>query len=330
MITQRDRVAVGIFVVATVGLLATFLFVLWGVKASQRYKYYYVYTDTSVAGLTPSSAVKYLGVDKGRVDKMELDQSSPPKVRITLALAEDTPVKDDTTAQLTPQGITGIQFIELIRGKSIKELPPESEIRFVQSKFTDIVTKIDALSGAINMFVGENKDKIAKAIDNTNELLETSARSVATVTSRVEVVVDENRVAIKDLLEHARAAVDDTSRILAEVRDKRMIDDLQGTLGDARKAIQELDATVKDIHGQLGANRVGDAIADVRSTAQSANLLLTRASGRVDDDLAETGRLLDELRQTVASIKQLAREVSTRPSLLVRDLEQERRSVRDK
>ncbi|MEZ0230998.1 MAG: MlaD family protein [Planctomycetota bacterium] len=330
MITQRDRVVVGLFVLATAGILITFLAILWGVRASQRYKRYYVSTETSVAGLTPSSSVKYLGVDAGRVEKMEFDSSIPPKVRITLAVFENAPIMSDTMAQLTPQGITGIQFIELIRGKSDKELAPESEIKFIQSKFTDIVAKVDDLSGAINIFFGENKNKISTTIDNANTFLETSTKSVASLSSRIEVMLDENRVALRELIARARVAVDDTSRIVADVHDKRLVDDASATIADARKAIQELEATVKDVRGQLGPNRIGDAIADVRSTAQSANTLLTRASGRVEDDLAETGRLIEELRRTVASVKQLAREVSTRPSLLVRDLEQDRREVRDK
>lgn len=330
MITQRDRIAVGIFVVATVGILATFIMVLWGLKASQHYKRYYINTDTSVSGLTPSAAVKYLGVDAGRVEKMDFDNSIPPKVRITLAVFDNAPVMSDTVAQLTAQGITGIQFIELIRGTSDKPLEPESEIKFIQSKLTDIVAKVDRLSGAVDVFFGENKDKLAHTIENANVFLETSTRSVATLTSRVEVMLDENRVALRELIARARVTVDDTSRIVADVHDKRLIEDVSATLVEARKAITELDGAVKDIRGQLGPNKIGDAIADVRSTAQTANELLTRASGRVEDDLAETGRLLEELRRTVASIKQLAREVSTRPSLLVRDLEQDRRAVKDK
>jgi phospholipid/cholesterol/gamma-HCH transport system substrate-binding protein len=274
--------------------------------------------------------VKYLGVDAGRVGKMEFDNSTPPKVRITLEVFEATPVKKDTTAQLTAQGITGIQFIELIRGKSDEDLTPESEIRFQQSKLTDIVAKLDNISAAVDMFLGANKDKLSKTIDNANTLLETSTNSIATLTSRLTAMLDENQKPLHELLEKARIAVDDASRIVADVHDKHLVDDLQGTLADARKAIQDLDGAVKDVRGQLAGNTLGDAIADVRSTTKAANDLVTRASGRIEDDLAETARLLEELRKAAANVKQLAREVSGRPALLLRDLEQERRAVKDR
>lgn len=335
MITRRDRIAVGIFVAASAGLLAAFLLVLWGLKASQNYKRYYVYTDSSVAGLSPSSTVKYLGVDAGRVDKMEFDQSSPPRVRLTLAISETAVVKSGTKAQLTPQGITGLQFIELLpprpeKGKALDDLAPESEIEFAPSKFSDIVANIDRIASAANVFLGENKEKLSLTIDHANEFLTTSTRSVAALTSKVDAIVDENRVSVRGLLDKARTAVDDTSRVMADVQDRHLVEEINHTIQDARSAIRELEGAVKDARAELASARMGEAIADVRSTARSANDLLAAATGRVNDDLEETGRVLEELRRTVASIKQLAHEVSTRPALLVRDLEQPRRSVEDK
>ncbi len=330
MITQRDRIAVGIFVLATLGLMAAFLMSLWGFRASQKYKRYYVYTDSSVAGLSPSSTVKYLGVDTGKVDKMELDGSSPPKVKLTLALLEGTPVMTDTKAQLTPQGITGIQFVELIRGTGDRRLDEESEIPFKQSTLTDIVTKIDRLTGSVDVFFGENKGKLAKTIDDADTFLVTTTGSIARLSSQVDVLVQENRVSIRELLDRSRALVDDASRVMADVNDRHMVEEVQKTLADARTAIGDLDKTINDVHEQLLQARVGDTIAEVRSAASNASELLAETKGHISDDLQETGRVLEELRHTVASIKQLAREVGARPSLLLRDLEQPRRKVEDK
>jgi phospholipid/cholesterol/gamma-HCH transport system substrate-binding protein len=337
MITRRDRIVVGVFVLATLALLLGFLAVLWGMKASQKYKRYYVYTDSSVAGLSVSAAVKYLGVDAGRVDKMEWDNSTPPKVKITLAVFETTPVKDDTKAQLTAQGITGIQFIELIRGASDKDLPPGEEIGFLPSKLTDIVAKIDRLSGAVDLFFGENKDKLALTIDHANTFLETSTRSVATLASQVEVVLEENRASIRQLLDKARSTVDDASRIAAEVNDRRMVEELSKTLASARQAIDDLDGVVKEIHAQVANDRIGEVVADVRSASQAATraaseaqAVLARSGGQLQDDLTEAGRTLEELKRTVGAVRQLTREVNERPALLIRDLTQPRREVRDK
>ncbi len=277
-----------------------------------------------------SAGVKYLGVDEGRVEKMELDDSSPPKVKLTLAVFEDTPIKEDTTAQLTPQGITGIQFIELIRGQSARDLPAGSEIKFTQSKLTDIVAKIDRLSGAVDEFFGTNKEKLSRALDQTNEFLATSTHAIAALETRVEAVIDENRVSIHDLIVRARAATDDVSRMAAEVQDRHLVEDVSRTLGDARKAIQDLDAAVEDIRAQVAAARLPDTIAQVHSTARTADELLAGASGRLQDDLAEASRVLDELQRTAASVKQLSHEVGERPALLLRDLEQPRRKVVDK
>lgn len=344
MITRRDKVVVGIFVFASGALLATFLGVLWGINASKPYKRYRIVTDQSVSGLSPSSAVKYLGVDAGKVERMELDDSTPPKVCLTIAVMVNTPIKKDTKAQLTPVGITGLQTIELVRGTSSEELAPGSEIPYVPSKFTDIVTKVDRLSGAVDVFFGENKEKISQALDNANRLLTTTTASVEStqrtldaLASRVNGLLDENRQSIRDVLERSRATLDDVSKLARKLEDRNAADEVLGAVADARRAINDLDATVRELRTQLGPTGVSDAVADVRSTARAAadaataaRELVQRVGGRVEDDLDATGRVLDQLTRTARGLEDLSREVKERPSLLLRDLERRRREVVDK
>jgi phospholipid/cholesterol/gamma-HCH transport system substrate-binding protein len=343
VITRRDRVVVGLFVVGTSAILVSFLGLLWGIQASTKMKRYYLVTDSSVSGLTKSAAVKYLGVDAGKVEKMEFDDSTPPKVKITLAVSENTPVKEDTQAQLTPVGITGIQIIELVRGASKKDLPPGREIPYLPSKLTDIITKFDRLSGAVDVFFGENKDKLAHTIDNVNTLLETATAAVSSsqaaldrISRRVDDLLDEKGT-LHEVLARASAAIDDAGKLVREANDKHAIDEVLGALADTRKAIGDLDRAVNDIRGQLGQTGVADTIADVRSTARAATEaasaardLVQKAGGGAQDDLEAAGRLLEQLRRTVRDVEQLSHEVRERPALLVRDLEQPHRKVVDK
>ena len=106
---------------------------------------------------------------------------------------------------------------------------------------------------------------------------------------------------------------------------------------DTRKAINDLDLLVRDVRAQVGPGELAATVADVRSTARAATdatkeakALLARVGGRVEDDLESTGRVLEELRKTVSSIEQLSREVKERPTLLLRDLERQRREVPDR
>ena len=83
---------VGLFV----ALLGTALMagVLWLSRTDYRgvYDRYYTYMTESVSGLSADSAVKYRGVDVGRVKEIVLNPKNPEEVRIALDLVRGTPV----------------------------------------------------------------------------------------------------------------------------------------------------------------------------------------------------------------------------------------------
>jgi len=102
VISKQDKVWVGVFVAATLAILVAFLGALWGIRASKHYKRFHILTKDSVGGLSPSAPVKYLGVDTGRVEKMEIEDNEggdePPKIRITIAVTEGDAGQDGPRA----------------------------------------------------------------------------------------------------------------------------------------------------------------------------------------------------------------------------------------
>ncbi|MBI3722798.1 MCE family protein [bacterium] len=347
MITRQEKIRVGIFVVATASILLAFLGALWGIKASKSYKRFYILTKDSVGGLSPSAPVKYLGVDTGRVERMEIEPeegTEPPKIRITIAVGEETPMKEDTRAQLTPQGITGIQYIELVRGTSAKPLKPGSEVKFVPSEVQDILMNVQRISRAADVFLGENKQKLTKTIEDADALLVQATGAITSgqtalerVSARVETLLDENRLSVREVLDRASVTLKDVQGIVTQLKDKGTIDEVASAVSDVRKVIAELDRAVKDVHGQVSQAALGDAIADLRSTAtaatgaaNSARELVSRLGPRADEDLEATSRLLEQLQRTARGLEDVAHEIKERPSLLVRDLERHRRPVPDR
>ncbi len=347
MISRRDKLTVGIFVVATTLILVAFLGALWGIRASKRYKRFYILTSDSVGGLSPSAPVKYLGVDTGRVEKMEIEDQKgdePPKIRITIAVTEETPVKTDTRAQLTPQGITGIQYIELVRGKSGTSLEPSSEVKFVPSEVQDILMNVQRISRAADIFLGENKQKLTKTIDDADTLLVQATAAITSgqatfdrMSGRLESMIDENRASVRDVLDRSSRTLTDVQGILAQIRDKGTIEEVSSAVSELRKVLSQLQQTVESVNGQLERASIAETVADVRSTAtaataaaNSARELVQRIGPRADDDLEETKRLLEQLQRTARGLEDVSRELKERPSLLIRDLERKRRAVPDR
>ena len=105
----------GSFVVV-LGLVALGL-VVWLGKADYRgvYDRYDTYMRQSVSGLSVNSAVKYRGVDVGRVKEIALNPENTEEVRLSLDILQGTPIKTDTVATLETQGLTGLATLNLER-----------------------------------------------------------------------------------------------------------------------------------------------------------------------------------------------------------------------
>ncbi len=90
--------------------IVTLGLVVWLGKADYRgvYDRYDTYMRQSVSGLSENSAVKYRGVDVGRVKDIALNPENTEEVRLSLDILQGTPIKTDTVATLETQGLTGL------------------------------------------------------------------------------------------------------------------------------------------------------------------------------------------------------------------------------
>lgn len=74
---------------------------------------YEIATKLSIPGLSPQAAVRYRGLDIGRVDDITFDPKVPGQILIHISIRPDTPITKSTFAVLGSQGVTGIAYIQL-------------------------------------------------------------------------------------------------------------------------------------------------------------------------------------------------------------------------
>ena len=110
---ETNYVAVGTFVLVVLAMAT--VFVLWYTNSSDRREYqrYEVYFSGSVSGLQEGSTVRYLGVNVGRVARIRLDARAADRVLVLVDVDKATPVRPETVARLSMQGVTGLLFIDL-------------------------------------------------------------------------------------------------------------------------------------------------------------------------------------------------------------------------
>lgn len=292
-----NYVAVGIFVIAlTVAAIAGVLWLSAGFGHVQ-YDHYVAYVNESVSGLNTDAPVKFRGVDVGYVREIGLRPDNPEEVRLLMAIEVGTPVKEDSVAILSVQGLTGIAFIDLTGGS--RESPlltaapgaayPEIEtgpslLARLDAAASQMFTNIETVSESMSAFLNEdNQRAFREALD-----------SIRDFTVRLESVLDDdNAVRLSESLESLHrisatlaANTDEFERIvgnLAEGSDKlpqavdgleRMSRTLQGAGNQFTATMREAQTEVRYLSQHLAPN-ASEALADLRSVSAKLERFIT-------------------------------------------------------
>ena len=182
-------------------------FALWMGKYNNKkeFAYYYTYMKESVAGLPPDGAVKYMGVNIGKVKEIHIDPNDPTRIRLLLQIPKDIPIREGMYATLNFTGITGIAYIEIIGGKKgapvIKSEPGKipvipskpSTLAQIGTSVSDLAVQISkALDRLNNAFSEEN----LKHFNNTMANIDASSGSLK------KILNDKNAKSIETLLKN--------------------------------------------------------------------------------------------------------------------------------
>jgi len=295
--TKVNYAVVGIFVIALGAVfIAGILWLAVGAGNKKEYILYMSVLKESVAGLSVDAPVKYLGVDVGKVEKIQLDPDNPQEVQLLFAILKNTPIREDTEAVLKTQGLTGIAYVELSGGtpeaRSLTAVGPGGYpmIRTIPSLsarlenvLTSVLAKLDRTSANIDaLFDNENQAEIKRILVNTSLVMNTIA---------------EQRQDISRFIANAAQAADDTARAASH------IDPVLVRLSNGADAVEKM------------AKEMSLATSDARKTFAEVGSGVHQFTG---ETLPETERLLTELNVLVVSLRRLSEQTERNPSSLLR------------
>jgi phospholipid/cholesterol/gamma-HCH transport system substrate-binding protein len=166
METDKRYFIEGLFIIGFA--VAAAFFAVWiadsGKKDDVTYRIRFA---ESVSGLSLGDAVKFRGVDVGKVESITLDPDNPKLVPVEVRLRKDTPVKTDTKASLRLKGITGVVYVELDGGSptapSLASATPEGQIPEIAYQKSNIATLEEQLPTVLKKF-SALEDKAGKVI----------------------------------------------------------------------------------------------------------------------------------------------------------------------
>jgi phospholipid/cholesterol/gamma-HCH transport system substrate-binding protein len=172
MENRSHALAAGIFtVLLTIGIIAA---AMWLNRDTQQRTPYVLITTGSVAGLNPQAAVRYRGMEVGKVEAIEFDREQPGRILVKVGILPTTPVTTATFAELGMQGLTGLAYIQLDTDPKIKnpallpstvEAPARMAIRpSLFDRFSisgeDLIISASTAMNRVNKLLGDDNQKL--------------------------------------------------------------------------------------------------------------------------------------------------------------------------
>lgn len=255
---------VGIFVlVLSAGLIGGVLWFSSGKSYRTVYDVYLTYMKESVSGLNLNAAVRYRGVEVGRVQKIALAPGNVELVQLTLAIEQGTPVKVDTVAVIQTQGLTGLAYVELTGGgrdspwlqkQADEEYPvikaEPSLVRRLDTAITALLANLNRASENFNALMDEDN---RRAVRNTLADIEVLSRTLAARSAAIDSSLAnlsqtmENTARLSNELAQAGASANSTldnvreftNETLPEVH--QLVIELRGLTGSLRHFSDRLE-----------------------------------------------------------------------------------------
>jgi len=303
---------IGLFV--TIGILIGMVAVVWlgASKYFEKGATYVTYFDESVQGLQLDSAVKYRGVEAGRVEKIRVAPDNR-LIEVIMKINLRGKLEREYVAQLKAAGITGIVFVELDRKESDKpDISPKitftSEYPVISSKPSDVKQLLAGIDNVIQSLNKIDTQGISDQIKSTLKVLESVVASVDHVVGSVEKALGTGK--LEDAVVEVKNTLLKVQNFVSEVEKDLQAMNLEKTGTNIEKATARLDKIMNS--GEIEA-----ALAEVKDTAKKMNQLvegLDKRSLAIMNNIKATS---ENLKRASESLEMLTERVYASPSDLL-------------
>lgn len=271
---------VGVFVVVALTALVGLGLWLGADVDTRRYLPYRVLTTESVTGINRGSFVRYRGVVVGRVKGVTLVDSE--RVAIDLDIVEGTPIKTDTKATISSQGLTGLSYIELSGGSV--EAPP---LLPGPDGTPAVITAAPSLMRRLDVALSQNLEQVAGVMQQLHKLL--SDDNLANLTATMAdarrfmaaLAAQEKRIdALAASFERAAAQMPELA-----VDGRRTLNEAQALLGELQQtaaALREATVTAQE-ELQAARRRVQPEAVAALQRLESSLMRLERLSTSLEE-----------------------------------------------
>jgi len=308
--------------IVLLGIVSMLGFTYWMLKPAkaEETQKYIIYFNESVLGLNLDAPVKYKGIKVGKVTRLRINPKNSEQVEVTVDILKTTPIKEDTVAKLTAQGITGLSYINLTEGDNnapplqVKKGQRYPVIKSAPSFFANVEQSLDSVSELLLLTLGR-----------TNELLN-----------------DKNQKQFAKFLEKSALLVSKVDTIL----DEKTMAHLQATAKNLEQLTNKADKSVPNINKLVEnsiawENKINNSFVNIKNTYKEMGLIMNNMAksflhveNNVENVTVETLPLLNstmlQIQQTLIGVDELVNQYERSPSDILFKKEKEKRGPGEK
>lgn len=282
--------------------IALAVFVVWlaRLQFNRDFDLYDIVFIGPVRGLSEGGEVHFNGIKVGEVTKIALDKRDPNRVIARARVTSDVPIKTDSYATLEPQGITGINYVQITAGSPrlplLKDTVPDNQVPVLKSQRSALS---DLLEGG-----GTVLTRTVEALDRVNLVLS-----------------DQNIKVFSGVIADAKTV---SGELAAR---KQMIADAQIAVQNLAAASEDLEQmaasgrTLLDGDGKRAVANAADAAEEAKKAAQEARAMIEGISGPTSEfarnGLPQATQSLQTLEDAAEALERLVNQIQANPTSLV-------------
>jgi phospholipid/cholesterol/gamma-HCH transport system substrate-binding protein len=285
METRAAYVAVGALVlVLMAGLITAVLWLAHGQFAQPQARYD-IYFATVAMGLVDGSPVHISGVQVGRVVKVALDAHDSQRVRVTIEVTADAPIRSDSVASIDVQTLTGSASVEITPGTATAppiETVDDQDLAVIWSRDSDIQKVVQTIPDLLAKLT-DLTDRLASTLDDKNRA---ALAGTLDNLNRISAVAAARSGDLDSLFKDSAADAKELHQTIASMN--AAVERVDGVAAQAGDTLHDVDKLVKDNQGPLK-DFTQNGLVELRQLLGRTETLvtaMTRAADTIERDPA--------------------------------------------
>lgn len=317
MENKSHATAAGLFVLLAMGLVIALA--TWLSRDMGRRNIYEISTDSTVTGLQPQAAVRFRGVNVGKVESIGFDTQLRGNVLLRLSVDEAAPVTQSTFATLDLQGVTGLTYVQL-DDKADAGLPlvtASDKPARIPLRAGLLATLSDRGAETLTQLELTSERLTALLNDANQQALMGSVKSIGQAAERLSELSQGLDTTVRQQLRPALASVPALSHNMGIA-----LRSLRETTGDISRAANATAQTAAEFGNSAKAvsatlQKLSDKGGAIEQLGAGAGALAASTQQLNASTLPRVGRLADEGARAAKTLGRTAKDLTDNPQSLV-------------